>query len=292
MIKLWNQTMPHRCVEDAFEPYLTPYDCDAAKTAIVVCPGGAYCGRADYEGNDVGAWLNTIGITAFVLEYRVAPSKAPAQPSDAQRAMRLARKLCMERGIERLGIMGFSAGGHLAAIAYIGYFRFGKELPPEFVGRQPAELAEKSVAGIRFHARWLAELVRMELAGCRERRPPGGKKRSDAYYLEQCERFIDRSYHQEPALADLAEILRVNPNHLGSAIRRASNGRSFRELLTERRIREAKLLFSLEPSRHTVAGVGRRCGFSDSNYFSTVFRKHTGCSPREFLRRISGGGVT
>ena len=49
MIKLWNQTMPHRCVEDAFEPYLTPYDCDAAKTAIVVCPGGAYCGRADYE---------------------------------------------------------------------------------------------------------------------------------------------------------------------------------------------------------------------------------------------------
>ena len=121
MIKLWNQTMPHRCVEDAFEPYLTPYDCDAAKTAIVVCPGGAYCGRADYEGNDVGAWLNTIGITAFVLEYRVAPSKAPAQPSDAQRAMRLARKLCMERGIERLGIMGFSAGGHLAAIASVHY---------------------------------------------------------------------------------------------------------------------------------------------------------------------------
>lgn len=121
MIKLWNQTMPHRCVEDAFEPYLTPYDCDAAKTAIVVCPGGAYCGRADYEGNDVGAWLNTIGITAFVLEYRVAPSKAPAQPSDARRAMRLARKLCMERGIERLGIMGFSAGGHLAATLSVHY---------------------------------------------------------------------------------------------------------------------------------------------------------------------------
>ena len=79
------------------------------------------CGRADYEGNDVGAWLNTIGITAFVLEYRVAPSKAPAQPSDAQRAMRLARKLCMERGIERLGIMGFSAGGHLAATLSVHY---------------------------------------------------------------------------------------------------------------------------------------------------------------------------
>ena len=115
MIKLWNQIMPHRCPADAFEPYLTPYFCDGAKTAIVVCAGGAYSERVTYEGDDVAVWLNTIGITAFVLEYRVAPSKAPAQPSDAQRAMRLARKLCMEHGIERLGIMGFSAGGHLAA---------------------------------------------------------------------------------------------------------------------------------------------------------------------------------
>ena len=100
MIKLWNQTMPHRCVEDTFEPYLTPYFCDGAKTAIVVCPGGAYSERVTYEGDDVAVWLNTIGITAFVLEYRVAPSKAPAQPSDAQRAMRLARKLCAENGIK------------------------------------------------------------------------------------------------------------------------------------------------------------------------------------------------
>lgn len=121
MIRLWNQTMPHRCPADAFEPYLTPYFCDGAKTAIVVCPGGAYSERVTYEGDDVAVWLNTIGITAFVLEYRVAPSKAPAQPSDAQRAMRLARKLCMEHGIERLGIMGFSAGGHLAATLSVHY---------------------------------------------------------------------------------------------------------------------------------------------------------------------------
>lgn len=121
MIKLWNKTMPHRCAEDAFEPYLTPFYCDDAKTAVVVCAGGAYSERVMYEGNDIAAWLNTIGITAFVLEYRVAPSKAPAQPSDAQRAMRLARKLCMERGIKRLGIMGFSAGGHLAATASVHY---------------------------------------------------------------------------------------------------------------------------------------------------------------------------
>ena len=121
MIKLWEQEMPHRCAEDSFEPYLTPFYCDGAKTAIVVCPGGAYCGRADYEGNDVAAWLNTIGMTAFVLEYRVAPSKAPAQPADVQRAVRLARRLSAERGIKHVGIMGFSAGGHLAATASVHY---------------------------------------------------------------------------------------------------------------------------------------------------------------------------
>lgn len=65
MIKLWNQTMPHRCPADAFEPYLTPYFCDGAKTAIVVCAGGAYSERVTYEGDDVAVWLNTIGITAF-----------------------------------------------------------------------------------------------------------------------------------------------------------------------------------------------------------------------------------
>lgn len=119
MIKLWEHTVPHRCAADDFEPYLTPFYCDGAKTAIVVCPGGAYCGRAEYEGNDVAIWLNTIGVTAFVLEYRVAPSMAPAQPADAQRAIRLARKLSAARGITHVGIMGFSAGGHLAATASV-----------------------------------------------------------------------------------------------------------------------------------------------------------------------------
>ena len=115
MIPLWNLEIPHRCAEDSFVPYLTAFECKDAKTAVVVCPGGAYRGRADYEGNQVGEWLNTIGVTAYVLEYRVAPSKAPAQPSDMQRAIRLAKSLSAKRGITRVGVMGFSAGGHLAA---------------------------------------------------------------------------------------------------------------------------------------------------------------------------------
>lgn len=120
-MKLWNQAMPHALPEVDFEPYLTPYPCPGAKTAIIVCPGGAYHNRCTYEGDDVAVWLNTIGIAAYVLEYRVVPYSAPAQPSDVQRAVRLVRQQAKEHGIEHIGIMGFSAGGHLAATASVHF---------------------------------------------------------------------------------------------------------------------------------------------------------------------------
>ena len=118
-MKLWDKEMPHALQGEDFEPYLTPYPCPGAKTAIIVCPGGAYHNRATYEGDDVAAWLNSIGIAAYVLEYRVMPYQAPAQPSDVQRAVRLVRKAAQE--IAHIGIMGFSAGGHLAATASVHY---------------------------------------------------------------------------------------------------------------------------------------------------------------------------
>lgn len=120
-LKLWNDTMPHALPGETFEPYLTSYPCPGAKTAIIVCPGGAYYNRCSYEGDDVAAWLNTIGVAAYVLEYRVFPYGAPAQPSDVQRAVRLVRQAAQEQGLQYIGIMGFSAGGHLAATASVHY---------------------------------------------------------------------------------------------------------------------------------------------------------------------------
>ena len=117
-MKLWNKEMPHALPAEAFAPYLTPYPCPGAKTAIIVCPGGAYHNRCSYEGDDVAVWLNTIGVAAYVLEYRVFPNHAPAQPSDVQRAVRLVRQ---EEKYENIGIMGFSAGGHLAATVSVHY---------------------------------------------------------------------------------------------------------------------------------------------------------------------------
>lgn len=119
MMKLWSGEMPYYNSEIDFEPHILPYICDGAKLAVVVCPGGGYGGRCEYEGEEIGEWFNTIGITGYVLEYRVSPYRAPAIPSDVQRGMRMARADAEKRGIKKVGVMGFSAGGHLAATASV-----------------------------------------------------------------------------------------------------------------------------------------------------------------------------
>ncbi len=89
-------------------------------TAIVICPGGGYGGLVTgAEGHGIAAWLNRHGITGVVLEYRL-PAGRPFVPLlDAQRALRTVRANATEWGVEpsRVGIMGFSAGGHLASTA-------------------------------------------------------------------------------------------------------------------------------------------------------------------------------
>ncbi len=100
--------------------YRAPSD-RASGAAIVVCPGGSYRTLAsDHEGKQVAEWLNGLGVSAFVLQYRVGPRyRHPAPLTDAQRALRLVRFRANEWGVDpaRVGIMGFSAGGHLASTA-------------------------------------------------------------------------------------------------------------------------------------------------------------------------------
>jgi acetyl esterase/lipase len=91
------------------------------QTAVVVCPGGGYGMLAvDHEGKQIAQWLNNLGIAAFMLEYRLGPKyHHPSQLLDAQRALRYVRSHADEYHLDahHIGIWGFSAGGHLAAMA-------------------------------------------------------------------------------------------------------------------------------------------------------------------------------
>src|SRR5215208_1239333 len=121
---LWPQGAPGALgKEPADVPTLTPYPAPkerATGAAIVVCPGGGYQHLADHEGRPVAEWLNSVGVTAFVLKYRLGPRyRHPSMSQDAARAIRLVRARAAEWGLDagRVGILGFSAGGHLASTA-------------------------------------------------------------------------------------------------------------------------------------------------------------------------------
>ncbi len=117
LIRLGNVTQP------TLQLFRPPADRDTGAT-VLVCPGGAYHILAlDLEGSEVCEWLNSIGVTGALLKYRVPRraglEKHAAPLQDAQRAIGLLRSRAREFGIDprRLGVMGFSAGAHLAAAA-------------------------------------------------------------------------------------------------------------------------------------------------------------------------------
>lgn len=121
LIRLGNVTRPTLTV------YRPPADKDTG-AAIIVCPGGGYHILAlDLEGTEVCEWLNSIGVTGLLLKYRVPKreglEKHTAALQDAQRALGLARQRAKEWGIApgRIGVLGFSAGAHLAASVSTNY---------------------------------------------------------------------------------------------------------------------------------------------------------------------------
>jgi acetyl esterase/lipase len=120
-------TEPTRLVTNVTRPTLTIYRPAKEKdtqTAVLICPGGGYWNLYwQLEGEEVAVWLNSLGVTGIILKYRVPrrpdepkgePARRPLQ--DAQRAVRLVRSKAKEWGLapDRIGMVGFSAGGHLA----------------------------------------------------------------------------------------------------------------------------------------------------------------------------------
>jgi acetyl esterase/lipase len=132
---LWPNGAPGAAgTEDADKPTLTAYPAEwPTGQAVIVFPGGGYGALAtDHEGHPVALWLNSQGVTAFVLKYRIGPRyRHPAPLQDAQQALRTVRKRAGEFKIDpgRVGVMGFSAGGHLAATVAT---HFGPGTRPDF----------------------------------------------------------------------------------------------------------------------------------------------------------------
>lgn len=109
--------------------------------AVVICPGGAYRILAiDHEGDEIARWLNSFGVAGIVCKYRVSDRmgeayKYPVPLIDAREALRVTRRRAAEWGIDpqRVGIMGFSAGGHLASlVATLSAEKLPQETEPEF----------------------------------------------------------------------------------------------------------------------------------------------------------------
>lgn len=134
-------------VED--QPSLTLYSArqgfqnSAPAAAVIIAPGGSYQRLAtNHEGRQVANWFNSLGVTAFVLQYRVGPRyRHPVEMQDGQRAVRYVRAHARELGVrpDQIGFMGFSAGGHLASTVET-HFDAGNPSsadPVERVGSRP-----------------------------------------------------------------------------------------------------------------------------------------------------------
>jgi len=142
---LWPNGAPgavgHSAADRPSITFYLPPPTKAVPTGVVVCPGGGYVELAmDHEGQQIAQWLNSLGIAAFVLKYRLGPVyHHPIELGDAQRAIRIVRSRAPELGIapDRIGIWGFSAGGHLASTAAT-HFDSGNPNAPDPIDRAPS----------------------------------------------------------------------------------------------------------------------------------------------------------
>jgi acetyl esterase/lipase len=159
--------------EERDKPTLTYYPAygrEQAGTAVIVCPGGGYGALAmNHEGRQVANWFNAMGVTAFVLKYRLGPRyHHPIELGDAQRAIRMVRAGAHEFGVspDRIGIMGFSAGGHLASTTATHFDAGNPEAPDPIdrVGSRP-DFAILAYPVISFTAPYTHQGSRKNLLG-------------------------------------------------------------------------------------------------------------------------------
>lgn len=145
-VKLWDHTPMFDASLGQDEPTLTPYLTSLeSRGCVIVFPGGGYAMKAFHEAEPVALALNALGFSSFVLDYRVQPYRHPVPQMDAARAVRHVRCNAEKYGVNpgKIAVLGFSAGGHLAACAGVFWDRGDPEAadPVERVSSRPDAMA-------------------------------------------------------------------------------------------------------------------------------------------------------
>ena len=169
----------------------------------------------------------------------------------------------------------------IAAVLYLGGWTEPDWVPPDFFhGEAPRTAGKNWRSELSVQAFFLRRTLELELRAVALR---GGmitvKRRDEQFYVRNCLAFIQDHYQENIALADLADLLGVNPNYLGGVLRKKLHT-TFRERLTEKRLQEAEILLKLHPWL-SISEIAFQCGFSDSNYFSALFRRKRGMTPTQ-----------
>ena len=131
---------------------------------------------------------------------------------------------------------------------------------------------------LRQRGKWLSTFIQTAIALQEDK--PSAKKKDAGYYRQQCLHYLDLHYMENISETDLADYLGLNSSYFSSLFRKLI-GKTFRQALTERRIREAMIYLKLHKNLR-ISYIAHLCGFSDSNYFTLVFRRATGVSPKNY----------
>ena len=172
--------------------------------------------------------------------------------------------------------------GSVGAILYYGDGKDEEKTAQDAVERR--KIPEDRKREIRLAAAFVRDFIRYEFRLIRDSGPGSLKHQPVNFYVDNARYFIALHYSENIALSDLAESLNVNPNYLGTVLKKETK-RTFRELLNERRCRESLIYLQ----HHRTLSIGRismLCGFQDSNYFSVVFRKYYGQTPSDYRRGV------
>ena len=178
--------------------------------------------------------------------------------------------------------------GELRAIVYLGSFTDGTPLAPvngvNYTGKTLPAISEEKIALLIHYAEFLGDFICLVY---RKWFADGNRFKSKLgrqSYRSVITQFLEAHYQRPCQLSQLAERMSLTVNHTGGIVKKVFE-KSFNQLLVEQRVEQAKVMLRAKAS--SVSSIAYDCGFSDSNYFSTVFKKNTGFSPREYRKSIN-----